>query len=208
MSGFAGRVEQWSAEAQVRPGFREGVEALMRDRWREPVIVLRLGDTDVGFAVPGRRRDGTVEGKRLVRRFFGTVLRGIGTAVFAVFALANGGAPGRPFQREIRVSGPANAMVLDLADRLRSVSGPWLVCSPSSLAVVDTGTTFTDPADAPPPKIVWEARPPQVPALNFPKRTLTWPDGSTFRFPLHGRPEEQHLRKYFEPPATVHWNGR
>ncbi|WP_410564824.1 hypothetical protein [Amycolatopsis sp. cmx-4-61] len=180
----------------------------MRDRWREPVIVLRLGDTDVGFAVPGRRQDGTVEGTRLVRRFFRNVLRGIGTAVFSVFALVNGGAPGRPFQREVRVSGPKNAMALDLADRLPSVKGPWLVCSPSCLAVVDTGTTFTDPADAPPPRIVWEARQPQAPSLNFPQRTLTWPDGSTFRFPLHGRSEEQHLRRYFEPPATVHWTGR
>ncbi|WP_410590058.1 hypothetical protein [Amycolatopsis sp. lyj-23] len=180
----------------------------MRDRWREPVIVLRLGDTDVGFAVPGRRRDGTAEGKRLVRQFFLTVLRGIGTAVFSVFALVNGGAPGRPFQREVRVSGPQNAMVLDLADRLRAVKGPWLVCSPSCVALVDTGTTFTDPADAPPPRIVWEARRPQAPVLDFARRTLTWPDGSVFRFPLHGRAEEQHLRRYFEPPATIHWSGR
>jgi len=180
----------------------------MRDRWREPVIVLRLGDTDVGFDVPGRRQDGTVEGKRLVRRFFLNILRGLGTAVFSVFALVNGGAPGRPFQRDVRVTGPENAMVLDLADRLRSVAGPWLVCSPSCLAVVDTGTTFTDPADAPPPVIVWEARKPQAPELNFRKRTLTWPDGSSFRFPLHGRSEEQHLRKYHESPDVIHWNGK
>ncbi|MEV6877372.1 hypothetical protein [Amycolatopsis sp. NPDC051128] len=208
MSGFAGRVERWSDEAQVRPGFRERVEALMRDRWHEPVIVLRLGDTDVGFDVPGRRQDGTVKGKRLVRRFFWNILRGIGAAVFSVFALANGGAPGRPFQREVRVTGPAGAMALDLVDRLRSVKGPWLVCSPSCLAVVDTGTTTTDPADAPPPGIVWEAREPQAPALNFRKRTLTWPDGSSFRFPLHGRGEEQHLRTYHESPDVIHWNGK
>ncbi|WP_410643850.1 hypothetical protein [Amycolatopsis sp. lyj-346] len=208
MSGFAGRVDRWSEETQVRPGFRERVEALMRERWHEPVIVLRLGDTDVGFAVPGRRPDGTVEGKRLVRRFFWNILRGIGTAVFSVFALVNGGAPGRPSQRDIGVSGPENAMVLDLADRLGSVKGPWLVCSPSCLAVVDTGRTFTDPADAPPPRIVWEARKPQAPELSFRKSTLTWPDGSTFRFPLHGRSEQQHLRKFVEFPDVIHWNGR
>ena len=208
MSGFAGSVERWAEDAQVRPGFRERVEALMRDRWHEPVIVLRLGDTDVGFDVPGRRLDGTVRGKRLVRRFFWNILRGIGTAVFAVFALANGGTPGRPSQRAIGVSGPANAMVLDLADRLRSVGGPWLVCSPSWLAVVDTGSTATDPADAPPPRIVWEARKPQAPELSFRKGTLTWPDGSIFRFPLHGRTEQQHLRKFLEFPDVVHWNGK
>jgi hypothetical protein len=180
----------------------------MRARWQEPVIVLRLGDTDLGFDVPGRRLDGTRKGKRLVRRFFWNILRGIGTAVFSVFALANGGAPGRPFQREIRVSGPENAMVLDLADRLRRVDGPWLVCSPSGLAVVDTGSTSTDPADAPEPRIVWEARAPQVPVLSLRKRTLTWPDGSAFRFPLHGRTEDRHLKKFLEFPDVVHWTGR
>ena len=213
MSGFAGSVERWAEEAQVRPGFREGVEALMRDRWREPVIVLRLGDTDVGFDVPGRRLDGTVKGKRLVRRFFWNILRGIGGAVVYVFLLVNGGGTGggkagHPFQREIRVSGPGNAMVLDLADRLRSADGPWLVCSPSCVAVVDTGTTYIDPADAPPPRIVWEARKPQAPELSFRKSTLTWPDGSVFRFPLKGRSEQQHLRKFVEFGDVVHWNGK
>ncbi|QKV80175.1 hypothetical protein [Amycolatopsis sp. Hca4] len=201
-------VERWSQEAQVRPGFRERVEALVRERWREPVIVLRLGDLDVGFAVPGRRPDGTVEGTQAGRQFFRNVLRGIGTAVFSVFALANGGAPGRPGRREVRVTGPENALVLDLADRLRGLSGPWLACSPSCVAVVDTGTTFTDPADAPPPRIVWEARKPEAPEIGFRKRTLTWPDGSEFRFPLHGRPEEQHLRKFVEFGDVVHWEGR
>ncbi|MGW4064660.1 hypothetical protein ACWEGE_40670 [Amycolatopsis sp. NPDC004747] len=180
----------------------------MRDRWREPVIVLHFGDTDVGYDVPGRRRDGTVVGKRLVRRFFWNVLRGIGAAVFGVFALAHGERPGLPFQRTIGVSGPANAMALDLADRLGPVKGAWLACSPSCLAVVDTGTTYTDPADAPPPRIVWEARRPQAPELSFGKSTLTWPDGSVFRLPVQDRAEQQHLRRYFEPPATVHWNGR
>jgi hypothetical protein len=212
LSGFADRAERWSAEAQVRPGFRERVEALVRDRWHEPVIVLRLGDADLGFDVPGRRQDGTIKGKRLVRRFFLNILRGLGGAVLYVLYLANGsaggGKTGHPFQREIRVAGPANAMVLDLVDRLRPASGPWFVCSPSCLAVVDTGATYIDPADAPPPRILWEARRPQAPELNLRKRTLTWPDGSSFRFPLHGRPEEQHLRKYLEPPDTVHWNGR
>jgi hypothetical protein len=192
----------------VRPGIRERVEALMRDQWREPVIVLRLGDTDLGFDVPGRREDGTVVGTRRVRRFFWTILRGIGRAVMYVFLLANGGAAGHPFQREVRVSGPADAMALDLADSLRSLKGPWLVFSPTGVAVVDTGSTYVDPADAPPPRIVWQAREPQAPAVRFPKRTLTWPDGSSFTFPLHGRTEDQHLRKFVEPLGVVHWNGR
>ncbi|WP_043787845.1 hypothetical protein [Amycolatopsis rifamycinica] len=202
------RIENWAQETRVRPGHRERVEALLRDRWHEPVIVLHFGDTDVGYDVPGRREDGTVQGKRLVRRFFWNVLRGIGAAVFAVFALAHGERPGLPFRRTIGVSGPENAMALDLADRLRSVGGAWFACSPSCLAVVDTGPTATDPGDAPPPRIVWEARKPQAPELSFRKSTLTWPDGSVFRLPVQGRTEQQHLRKFVEFPDVVHWNGR
>jgi hypothetical protein len=184
----------------------------MRARWQEPVIVLRLGDTDLGFDVPGRRNDGSVEGEQLVRQSFRNVLRGVGGAVLAVLYLANGsaggGKTGHPFRREVRVSGPANAMALDLADPLLAAKGPWLVCSPAGLAVVDTGTTFTDPADAPEPRILWEARVPQAPELSLRKRTLTWPDGSSFRFPLHGRTEDQHLKKFLEYPDVVHWEGR
>jgi hypothetical protein len=175
----------------------------MRSQWREPVLVLRLGDDDPGYDVPGRRIDGTVKGKRLIRRFFWNVLRGVGGAVFVVFAFANGagsggGKWGKPFQREIRVTGPANAMALDLLDKLRQAKGPWLVLSPSRLAVVDTGTTFLDPADVPPPQIVWQARKPEAPETNLRTRVMTWPDGSSFRFTLFGRDEEQHLRKHQE----------
>jgi hypothetical protein len=182
----------------------------MRGQWREPVIVLCLGDTDLGFDIPGRRLDGTVKGKRLVRRFFWNILRGIGGATFFIFSLANGAdarGTGHLFKREIRVTGPANAMALDLLDKLRSMKGPWLVCSPSCIAVVETGPTFVDPADALPPQIVWQTRKPQAPAISFRTRTMTWPDGSSFKFPLHGRTEEQHLRKYHESPDIIHWNG-
>jgi hypothetical protein len=197
----------------VRPGFRERVEELMRGQWREPVIVLRLGDTDLGFDVPGRRLDGTVKGKNLVRRFFWNILRGIGGAAFAIFALANGagsggGKWGNPFRREIRVTGPANAMALDLLDKLRPVKGPWLVCSPSCVAVVETGSTYLNPADAPPPRIAWQTRKPQAPEISFQARTMTWPDGSSFTFPLRSRTEDRHLRKYHEFPGIIHWNGR
>lgn len=99
-------------------------------------------------------------------------------------------------------------MVLDLLDRIRRARGPWLVCSPSWLAVVDTGSTYLDPADAEPPRILWQAREPRRPRIDYWKRAMTWPDGSVFRFQLRGRPESQHLRKYLEPPNTIHWHGR
>ncbi|TNC22785.1 hypothetical protein FG385_24290 [Amycolatopsis alkalitolerans] len=193
------RLEAERDRILVRPGFRERVEETMRSQWREPVVALRLGD-DLRFDVPGRRLDGTVKGKRLVRRFFWNILRGIGVAAAYVFYLSNhagGGRSGRA-RREFHVMGPANAMALDLVDRLRPAKGPWLVCSPSSVAVVDTGSTSVDPADAPQPQIIWQARKPQAPDVGLGTRTITWPDGSSFKFPLHGRTEAQHLRQYVE----------
>ncbi|MEU6645096.1 hypothetical protein ABZ863_21385 [Saccharomonospora sp. NPDC046836] len=180
----------------------------MRGQWREPVIVLRLSDNGLAFDVSGRRLDGTVKGKKLVRRFFWNIARGIGAAVAYVLYLAHNAGSGTSAKREFHVKGPANAMALDLVDRLRSAKGPWLVYSPSCLAVVDTGSTFLDPADASQPQIVWQARKPQAPEVNLRTRTISWPDGSSFTFPLHGNTENQHLRKYLGPPGIVHWNGR
>jgi hypothetical protein len=203
------RLDAKSEQLMVRPGFRERVEELMRGEWHEPVIVLRLGDNKLAFDVPGRRLDGTVKGKKLVRRFFWNILRGIGAAVAYVLFLAhNSAGGGGKSEREIHVQGSANAMALDLVDKLRSAKGPWLACSPSGIAVVDTGSTSVDPADAPPPQIIWQARKPQAPEISFRTRTITWPDGSSFQFPLHGRTEQKHLWKYHEPPDTIHWNGR
>lgn len=193
----------------MRPGFRERVEQLMGSRWREPVIVLRLDENfDLGFDVPGRRLDGTVRGKRLVRRFFWNIVRGGGGIAINIFSLFNGGGAGNPFKRSIQVTGPANAMALDLLDRIRPAKGPWLVCSPSHLAVVDTGSTYMDPAEAPPPQIIWQAGKPGEAEISLRARRITWPDGSEFEFPLHGQSEVRHLRQYYEFPDIIHWNGR
>ncbi|WP_329048526.1 hypothetical protein OG738_38830 [Amycolatopsis sp. NBC_01488] len=192
--------------AQVRPGFRERVEALLRDHWREPVIVLRLGDADLRYAVPGRRPDGTVEGSRPVLRAFGNVARGIGAAVGYVAYLASAaGSGGGKAERAVQVTGPADALVLEPLDRLRRAKGPWLACSPTSVALVDTGSTYLDPADAPEPRILWEARGAAAPQVSFRKRTLTWPDGSKFSFPLQSRTEERHLRQFHSHPDEVRW---
>ena len=192
--------------AQVRPGFRERVEALLRDHWREPVIVLRLGDADLRYAVPGRRPDGTVEGSRPVLRAFGNVARGIGAAVGYVAYLASAaGSGGGKAERAVQVTGPADALVLEPLDRLRRAKGPWLACSPTSVALVDTGSTYLDPADAPEPRILWEARGAAAPQVSFRKRTLNWPDGSKFSFPLQSRTEERHLRQFHSHPDEVRW---
>jgi hypothetical protein len=212
MLGHEAGLDAKRHETLVRPGFRERVEELMRTRWREPVIVLRLDESaGLGFDVPGRRPDGTVQGKMLIRQFFRNIARGVGAAVAYVLHLSSSAGSGsgeKWFERQIHVKGPAEAMVLGPVEAFRSAKGPWLVCSPSCLAIVDTGSTIAAPADAPTPSVVWEARAPQAPDISFRTRTLTWPDGSAFTFPLHGRTEEQHLRKYHEYPDTIHWNGR
>ncbi|MFF0146594.1 hypothetical protein ATK36_0765 [Amycolatopsis sulphurea] len=192
------RLDRKTEQLRVRPGFRERVEEFMRDQWREPVVALRLSDDKLYFDVPGRRRDGTAAGQRVVRRFFWNILRGVGRAAVVVFALMNsdGSTGGTKGERKADVQGPANAMALDLVDRLRKLDGPWLVFSPSCVAVVDTGSTIIDPADAPPPRIVWQARTPEPPEIKFRARTLTWPDGSRFTFPLYSRTEIQRLRQY------------
>ncbi|WP_284740793.1 hypothetical protein [Amycolatopsis sp. RTGN1] len=199
-------MESAADAAQVRPGFRERVEAQMGERWREPVIVLRLGDADLRFAVPGRREDGTVEGSQPVLRAFGNVARGIGAAVgFVAYLASAAGSGGGKGERAVHVTGPADALVLEPLDRLRRAKGPWLVCSPTSVALVETGSTYLDPADAPEPQVLWEARGTDAPEVSFRKRTLTWPDGSQFKFPLKGRTEERHLRQFHEYPDVVHW---
>ncbi|MEU0790603.1 hypothetical protein ABZ342_11085 [Amycolatopsis sp. NPDC005961] len=199
-------MESAADAAQVRPGFRERVETVLREHWREPVIGLRLGDADLRFAVPGRRPDGTVEGEGLVREGFLTVARGIGAAVgFVAYLASAAGSGGGKGERAVHVTGPADAQVLEPLDLLRRAKGPWLVCSPTSVALVETGSTYLDPADAPEPRILWEARGADAPAVSFRKRTLTWPDGSRFAFPLRSRTEDQYLRQFLSHPDEVRW---
>jgi hypothetical protein len=64
--------------------------------------------------------------------------------------------------------------------------------------VIDTGPTYLDPADSPLPHILWQAHKPPGLEISFGTQTITWPDGSTFTFPLHNQTEVQHLRKYLE----------
>jgi hypothetical protein len=168
----------------VRPEFRQRVRELAESQWREPVTVLLLDDDSPGYDVPGRRADGTVKGKRLVRRFFWNILRGVFFVGFNIFTIVSAFSVGNPFNKKARVTGPANAMALELLDAARPASAAWLVYAPSHLAVVATGPTYLDPADAAPPRFLWQARPDQFPEINLRKQSITWPDGSTYVFQL------------------------
>jgi hypothetical protein len=52
------------------PGFRRRVRELVESQWHESVVVVFLEEGKPDVEVPGRRKDGTLKGKRLVRRFF------------------------------------------------------------------------------------------------------------------------------------------
>jgi hypothetical protein len=172
--------EQAEQRKLPSPDHRRRVCELAGSQWRQPVIAIDLGeDVRPAFEVPGRREDGTVIGKRLVRRFFWNTFRGgVNTA-----ASVMGGGAADVFERSGKVTGPANAQALGLADAARAAKSPWLVYSanppgnpqqgysPSFVAVIDAG-------DAP-PRVLWQAARPHAPVIAFRRDLVTWPDGTT-----------------------------
>lgn len=174
IDGLGRRLDAWSARQDPLPRLRQRVQALAETEWGEPVEVVHLGD-DVrpAFEVPGRRADGTLKGRRLVRRFLWNVVRGVVNAVAAVFTLVNAGGAGDVFARHGRVTGPADAQALPMVDAARAARRAWLVHSPTRVGLIDSGGLVGDT----PPVFVWESREPKVT-----KSRLTWPDGSTFEY--------------------------
>ena len=167
-----------------KPETRARVRALAESEWREPVVAVHLDEVKPDFEVPGRRKDGTVKGKRLVRRFFWNLLRGtVGGVASAALSIGSGTAA-HVFGRSGRVSGPANAQALGLVDAARPAKGPWLVHSQSHVAVIDSGPVFLDPADSPPPTILWHATGAEKPRVSPARRRITWSDGSVFVYSI------------------------
>lgn len=165
-----------------KPEVGQRVRALAESQWHEPVTVLHLDEVRPSFDVPGRRKDGTVKGKRLIRRFFRNIIRGvIGVPIDIILSIAGGG-PASLSSREGTVAGPANAQALGLVDAAMSADSPWLVHSPSHMAIVDTGPVFTT-ADSQPPAFRWHTTKPHMPKIALRRRRLTWPDGSVFEHP-------------------------
>jgi hypothetical protein len=121
--------------AHPNPEFRRRARALAESQWGEPVFVVYLSDVKPEYDVPGRRKDGTIKGKRLIRRFFWNVLRGTAGGVASIALTLAGGELAHVFFRQGRVTGGAKAQALPLVDAAR----PW----PGM-------TTFTMPVDASP----------------------------------------------------------
>ncbi|WP_086829727.1 hypothetical protein [Allokutzneria sp. NRRL B-24872] len=174
-----------------KPEFRQSARELAEDSWREPVTVVFLDDVKPGFDVPGRRKDGTLKGRKLIRRFFWNIVRGTVGGVVNAFLVMGSGEWGSVFGRDGSVTGPENAQALGLVDAARSARSPWLVVSASHVAVIDTGLSFADPTSAAPPTVLWHEAAPHAPKVILPRQRIRWRDGSEFHF--HLSPEEAAL---------------
>jgi hypothetical protein len=173
------RLDDYAQSANPIPELGKQVRALAESQWGEPVVVVHLGDVKPAFDVPGRRKDGTVKGTRLVRRFFWNIVRGtVGGLAAAVMLVVAGGA-GNVFARSGSVRGPANAQALGLVDAAMSATGPWLVYS----ARTDIGPSYTPKhvAVVDPPNILWHATA-DAPRISPRRQRITWPDGSEFQY--------------------------
>jgi hypothetical protein len=174
------------------PAFRQRVRELAEGQWHEPVVVVYLYEVKPHVEVPGRRKDGTVKGKRLVRRFLWNILRGTFGGLASVVLSVAGGGIANVFARDGRLTGPENAQALGLLDAARGAKSPWLVYSPSHVAVVESGHTFYDPRDSPPPTFLWHAEKPHAPSVSPAERRITWADGSVYEY--HLTDEEARLQ--------------
>ncbi|MET0134429.1 MAG: hypothetical protein ABW215_12645 [Kibdelosporangium sp.] len=164
-----------------KPEVRRRVRALAESQWREPVAVVYLDEVRPSFEVPGRRKDGTVKGERLVRRFFRNLFRGvIGVPIDVILSIAGGGRASLS-SREGNVAGPPDAQALPLVDAAMAADSPWLVHSPSHIAIIDSGPLFNH--DDKPPAFRWHTTRPYLPEIAPRRRRLTWPDGSFFEHP-------------------------
>jgi len=162
------------------PEDRERVRALVESQWHGPVTVVFLTEVRPEFRIPGRRYDGTDKGKRLVRRFFYNLVRGIVNVPVSAFLSAGAGqiAIFNFPTYDPTVEGPANAQALELVDAAKGAGNGWLAFTESRVAVVTDG------------RIRWQS---EVPRHNLRKHQLSWPDGSTYTYAVKGADAETLL---------------
>nr|WP_052479010.1 hypothetical protein [Kibdelosporangium sp. MJ126-NF4]CEL21600.1 hypothetical protein [Kibdelosporangium sp. MJ126-NF4]CTQ92381.1 hypothetical protein [Kibdelosporangium sp. MJ126-NF4] len=170
------------------PELRQRVRDYATEQWGEPDGVVLLGKVRPGFEVPGRRNDGTVKGKRLIRRFFWNILRGIGRAIgFVVVAfMANDVMSRDMFDRDGTVRGPANAQALGLLDAARRAKRAWLVYSESYVAVIDSGSDFNLSDDPRPLKALWHDEGPDLPTVHRFGFWVRWRGGLEYNYHPQG----------------------
>nr|CEL21599.1 hypothetical protein [Kibdelosporangium sp. MJ126-NF4]CTQ92380.1 hypothetical protein [Kibdelosporangium sp. MJ126-NF4] len=121
------------------PDLRQRVRQFAESQWGEPDGVVLLGRIRPGYEVPSRRNDGTIVGKRLIRRFFWNILRGAAFGVGYVIAmLLTFENPGGDMKRYVGVRGRANAQALGLTPRERTC--------PRSIVMVGMSSGATAPS--------------------------------------------------------------
>ncbi|ALG15571.1 hypothetical protein AOZ06_46020 [Kibdelosporangium phytohabitans] len=159
---------------------RQQVRAFAAGNWGEPAGMVHLGEVAPSYRVPGRRDDGTVKGKKLIRRFFWNITRGVFGVIANIFALANGGGAGNVFSRSGTVSGAEGSQAVRFVDAARPAKSAWLVYAASYVAVIDSGSDVRDPKNIPPLIVLWHAGQPHIPRVM--RGVATWADGSEFRY--------------------------
>ncbi|ONI85261.1 hypothetical protein ALI144C_13185 [Actinosynnema sp. ALI-1.44] len=159
---------------------RQQVRAFAAAQWGEPAGMVHLGEVGPSYTVPGRRDDGTVKGKKLIRRFLWNIVRGVFGAIMHIFALFNGGGAGNVFSRSGTVTGAEGSQAVRFVDAARPATSVWLVYSASYVAALDSGSDVRDPKNIPPVVVLWHAGQPYIPRVH--RGVATWADGSEFHY--------------------------
>ncbi len=163
------------------PEFRKKARDLAEGLWREPATPVFLEEVKPAFQVPGRRKDGTIEGQNQARHAVWSAVRGTVGGLASVILSMGSGQAGSAFGRDGLVQGPPNALALRMVDAARPADGAWLVYSQHHVAIIDTGSIIYDPKDCQ-PAILWHAQYPHAPRVTPTKSLLTWQDGSSFQY--------------------------
>lgn len=155
----------------------ERVTAMAEQAWQQPVSYRYFARVRPRYKIPGRRADGTVQGRQLLRRMFHNLIRGFGkTTAFVIDVLLDGGGGVDSRTRKATVNGGADALALTFADALRpNKSDVWIVGSPEHLAVFQAGKNS-------PVVTLWHATTPHRPVNRESFMALRWPDGSSITF--------------------------
>lgn len=203
MQGTPGAAASSPANDHAPAGMRDQVRRTVADVWREPVHVLYLRRVCTKYRVPGRREDGTLSGKHLLRRFFRNLARVPLLLVAFVIETALddtnadfGYVFGTARRRGIAQGSSADcvaARVADVANHARR--NLWLAWSDHHFAVV-----HADGNEAPRMVCVQEGpESPKVRAVGQPKSgghfVLRWRDHSALELHVDRR-ERRRFRQF------------
>ncbi|WHT21554.1 hypothetical protein N8J89_10985 [Crossiella sp. CA-258035] len=155
---------------------RERVRAQAAAQWRAPVGVVYIAKVRPEYRVKGRRSDGTVAGRRLVRRFFWNLVRFAGVLVQLVLD-----GDGDIDLRRGTVTAPPGSPAIEFADLARRARRVWVAWG--------AGQVLLAQADG---RVLWSG-PAQFGARQF---AVVWADGGRVVLPPN-RAEKARVRQEF-----------